>query len=80
MTTFALLEGPSASPQEIREAFVQVVQNKLSTILRQKTRWEGDEVRAALARTMASTLSIFERQNCGFPPTQVTPHGHAHAA
>jgi hypothetical protein len=80
MTTWGLLENPAASPKEVREALIQVLQNKLSTLLRQKTRWEGDELRVALGKAMASTLSILEHQNCGFHPTHVTAHHRVHAA
>ena len=72
MTTWALLESPGTRPQEIREALIQVLQHQFSTILRQKTRWEGDQLRVAFARAMANTLSIFDGQNCGFHPTHVT--------
>jgi hypothetical protein len=79
MTTWALLESPAARPKEIREALIDVLQNKLSALLRQKTRWEGDELRVAFARAVGSTLGILEGQNGGFHPTHVT-HGRAHAA
>ena len=80
MTTCGFLESPGARPQEIREALIQVLQGKFSALLRQKTRWEGDELRVALTKAMANTFGILEGQNCGFHPTHVTTHGRAHAA
>jgi hypothetical protein len=80
MTTWSLLESPGARPQEIREALMQVLQGKFSALLRQKTRWEGDELRVAFTKAMANTFGILEGQNCGFQPTHVTTHGRAHAA
>lgn len=80
MTTWALLESPGARPQEIREALIEALQNKFSTLLRQKNRWEGDELRMVWGRAMASALSIFEGENCGFHPAHAISHGRAHAA
>lgn len=80
MTTWALLESPGARPQEIREALIEALQNKFSTLLRQKTRWEGDELRLVWGRAMTSTLSIFEGANCGFHPAHAISHGRVHAA
>jgi hypothetical protein len=80
MTTWGFLESPGARPKEIREALIQVFQSKFSTLLRQKSRWEGDELRVAFGRAVVNTLSVFEGENCVFHPTHVTSHSRVHAA
>jgi hypothetical protein len=59
---------------------MQVLQGRFSALLRQKTRWQGDELSVALTTAMANTLGILEGQNCCARPTHVTTHGRAHAA
>lgn len=80
MTTWALLESPGARPQEIRETLIQALQDKFSALLRQKTRWEGDELRVVWGKAIASTMGILEGKNCGFHPAHAISHGRVHAA
>jgi hypothetical protein len=61
MTTWGLLESPGARPKEIRETLIQVLQKEFSTLLRQKTRREGDEVKVTFERAVANILIIFRK-------------------